>query len=146
MSASIFALNLSTEIHKIPDRKKTIYFSRGIFHNGNKTQESKLKAVRHSFYSKEGYERLVIDFESAKVPKIYGGLLEEKNQLHLDFFKVMMPVSVGAFGNSVMVDAINFFPIQGESLTLEINFKFKVKVELFTLENPARLVVDLIKI
>ena len=147
MSASIFALNLSSEhIHKIPDRKKTIYFNRGIFHNGDKAQESKLKAVRHSYYEKQGHERLVFDFESDKLPKIYGGLLDEKNQLHLDFFKVNLPTNVSAFGNSIMVDAINFFPIQGETLALEINFKFKVKIELFTLEKPARLVVDVIKI
>ncbi|MBI2521602.1 MAG: hypothetical protein HYV97_14395 [Bdellovibrio sp.] len=146
VSVSIYALNLSSEIHKIPDRKKTIYFNRGIFHNGNKTQETALKAVRHSFYEKQGYERLVFDFESDKIPKIYGGLVDGKNQLHLDLFKVKLPSNISSFGNSVIVDGINFFPIQGESLTLEINFKSKVKIELFTLEGPSRLVVDVIKI
>ncbi len=144
---SAFALNLTSEhIHKIPERKKTIYFNSGIFHNGNKTGEAKLKAVRHSFAEKQNYERLVFDFDSNKMPKVYGGFIDAKNQLHLDFFKVSLESGVNSFGKSVMVDTINFFPIQGETLALEVNFKFKVKVELFTLENPARLVVDVIKI
>jgi len=144
--ATAHAIDLTNEhIHKIPDKKKAIYFTRGIFHNGDGKVEAKLKAIRHSFTEKQGFERLVIDFEGKQVPKIYGGLVPGKKTLSLDLFNVSLAKDVGSFGKSNLVEGVNFFPIQGETTTMEIGFKDDVKIELFSLASPARLVIDVMK-
>ncbi|PJB54161.1 MAG: hypothetical protein CO099_03135 [Bdellovibrio sp. CG_4_9_14_3_um_filter_39_7] len=41
-----------------------------------------------------------------------------------------------------MVKGINVFPFKDETLSLELEFKKKVSIDVFTLENPNRLVID----
>ncbi len=131
------------KIRKITSRKRSIYFDKGIFHNGGLRRKSQLKAVRHSYVSKRGYERLVFDFKTAKVPRIYGNVSMKENKLYFDFFNTSLPNNISSFGDSHHVKGINFYPLSKDSLSLELDFKSKVSIDIFYLENPGRLVVDI---
>ena len=130
-------------IRKLSGKKKSVYFDSGIFHNGSPKIKSTLKRVRHSFVKKNGYERIVLDFGSQKLPRIYGHIASKTKRLYLDLFKTRLEKGIGSFGDSHFVESINFFPIDNESLSVELLYKKKVNVELFYLDAPARLVIDI---
>ena len=56
-----------------------------------------------------------------------------------------MVENLSSFGNSRYVKSINFFPIQADTLSVEIIFKNDVSLDVFSLGSPARLVIDLKK-
>lgn len=129
-------------IRRLDGRKKSVFLNRGIFHNGGPKIASVLKAVRHSFNPKLGYERLVMDFETSKVPRVYGHIATGEKKLYLDLFDTQIKGAVGSFGNSKYVESINFFPISSDTLSVEIHFKQSVSVDIFYLEEPGRFVID----
>lgn len=137
------AQNLVEErIRRLDNRKKSVFLNRGIFHNGGPKVASSLKAVRHSFNSKLGYERLVMDFETSQVPRVYGHIATAEKKLYLDLFDTQIKGAIGSFGNSKYVESINFFPISQDTLSVEIHFKQSVSVDIFYLDSPGRLVID----
>jgi len=137
------AQNLVEErIRRLDSRKKSVFLNRGIFHNGGPKVASSLKAVRHSFNPKLGYERLVMDFETAQMPRVYGHIATGEKKLYLDLFDTQIKGAIGSFGNSKYVESINFFPISQDTLSVEIHFKQSVSVDIFYLETPGRLVID----
>lgn len=137
------AQNLVEErIRRLDNRKKSVFLNRGIFHNGGPKIASSLKAVRHSFNPKLGYERLVMDFETAQVPRVYGHIATGEKKLYLDLFDTQIKGAIGSFGNSKYVESINFFPISQDTLSVEIHFKQSVSVDIFYLDSPGRLVID----
>ena len=142
----VYSQNLLTErIRKITSKKRSVYFYDGIFHNGNERTKTNLKAIRHSFSKKNDYERIVFDFKTTKAPKIYGHIAGEGQKIYMDLFDTKMIGEVGSFGNSKYVKEINFFPLDEESLSVELSFKDKTTADIFYLENPGRLVIDLKK-
>ena len=146
LSTSVAAQNLLQErIRRISDRKRSIYLDTGIFHNGGPKLNSKLKAVRHSFSPKRGYERVVFDFETNELPRVYGYISREENKLYLDLFETDVPSSLSSFGDSKFVKELLFFPIQKDTLSVEVLFKSKVTIDVFYLSNPGRLVIDIKK-
>ncbi len=136
---------MKERLWKIDSRKKSIYMEAGIFHSGHKKAESKVSGIRHSYSTSKGYERIVVDFETRDVPKIYGFLSAKEQKLYLDFFDTGLAGNVGFPGNSKFVKSVNFFPISEESLSVELKFKTGVTADIFFLENPGRLVIDLKK-
>ncbi len=146
LTSSVSAQNLLQErIRRISSRKRSIYLDTGIFHNGGPKINSKLKAVRHSFSPKRGYERVVFDFTTDKLPRIYGYISRDENKLFLDLFETDVPASLTSFGDSKFVKELLFFPIQKDTLSVEVNFKSKVTLDVFYLSNPGRLVIDIKK-
>lgn len=144
VSFSLSAQNLLSErLWKIPGRKKSIYMERGIFHTGNKKVKTELTAIRHSYTKKRGYERFVFDFKGNEIPKVYGHISAKENKLYIDLFDTGINPQMTMMGNSHYIGAVNFFPIDDESLSLELNFKRKASVDIFHLSNPARLVIDI---
>jgi hypothetical protein len=142
--SSVWAQNLMQErIRRISDRKRSIYLDTGIFHNGGPKVNSKLKAVRHSFSPKKGYERVVFDFTTDKLPRIYGYISKIENKLFLDLFETDIPAELTSFGDSKFVKELMFFPIQKDTLSVEVVFKSKVTLDVFYLSNPGRLVIDI---
>ena len=135
---------LGERIRKIEGHKQNAYFTQGIFHNGDLGGPSAIKALRHAKHQGQ-YERLVIDFTTAEIPRIYGHLSEAEQKLYLDFFKTKLVGQIKSFGKSDVVKGFNFFPVSTgqEMLSLEINFKRPVKVDVFYLSSPGRLVIDL---
>ncbi len=134
---------LSERIRRISSRKKSVYLDSGIFHNGGAKRTSKLKAIRHSFSSKRGYERVVFDFETKELPRVYGYISSKEKKLYLDLFSTDVPDSLNSFGDSKFVKAVNFFPIQKDTLSVEVLFKKNITLDVFYLSNPGRLVVDI---
>lgn len=145
-SITAYSQNLFNErIRKLDARKKSIYLDSGIFHNGGQKRPSSLKGIRHSFKKSKGYERVVIDFSTDKLPRVYGHISSKDKKIYLDLFDTEMAGNISSFGNTKYVKAINFFPITEESLSVEIVLKESVGVDVFFLDSPARLVVDIKK-
>lgn len=145
-SFSVFSQDLMKErLWKIDSRKKSIYMEGGIFHSGHRKTKGKVSGIRHSFSSSKGYERIVIDFTSKEIPKVYGFLSSKEGKLYLDFFDTGLMSNVSFPGNSKHVKSVNFFPISEESLSLEMKFRSSITADIFYLENPGRLVIDLKK-
>ena len=133
---------LKERIRKLSSNKTSIYIEKGIFHNGGVKQEAVLKSIRQSFNPKLGFERIVIDFNTNQIPKVYGHISSQDKMLYIDFFDTTMAKDFQTIGNKHFVEKINFFPIENNYLSMEMKLKAKVTADIFYLENPARLVID----
>ena len=144
VSTEAFSQDLMSErIRKVVGKKRAVYFKKGIFYSTTSKIESTLKAVRHSFVSARGYERIVFDFNAAKAPKIYGYFSDDMKKIYIDFFDAKLGSSIGSFGDSKFVDKIDFYPVGDDSLSTEIRLKNKSSIDVFYLEKPGRLVIDI---
>lgn len=139
----ILAQNLMEErIWKVPSRKKSIFLDSGVFHYNSSLKESSITGVRNSAVNGRGYERVVIDFSTPSIPKIYGHITENK-KLSVDFFDTSMATSQPQMKNSKFVKSIDFINVDGKSVTMEMDLKGKSSFDVFYLENPGRLVIDI---
>ena len=140
----VFSQNLmNSRIRKLLPTKKSIYLKEGIFHNGNVLSKSELLAIRHSYSPNKGYERLVFDFKTKKIPKLYGNINTKDSKLHIDFFKTKLSNNIDSFGSSEFVKTIGFFTITDDILSLELSLKKDAVIDVFYLNSPGRLVVDI---
>lgn len=141
-----FAQNLLTErIWKISSRKRSIFFDQGVFHSDLNASPKKLVDIRNSYKPKQGFERIVFDFASSSPAKVYGHISQEDKKIRLDFFNTSLDKSLNEVSNVKYVKNIDFFKIDNESLSVEISFKASVSFDIFYLENPGRLVIDVKK-
>lgn len=144
---STFAINaqdlMSERIRKINDKKHSIYFKGGVFHSGTNATTSSLKAVRHGFQAANGYERLVFDFNSDATPRVYGYKSEKEKKIYIDFFNTQLAGNIGSFGNSKYVEKVEFYPVGDESLSTEVILKGDYSIDIFYLDKPGRLVIDI---
>ena len=134
---------LGERIRRISGTKKSVYFDSGIFHNGGPKRKSKLKAMRHSFTQKRGYERIVFDFKTSKIPRVYGNISSNDKKVYIDFFDTELSESISSFGKSKFVEEVKFFPISKDSLSIELSLRKKSSVDIFYLSSPGRLVIDI---
>ncbi len=134
---------LDETIRRISSRKKSVFLEKGVFHNGGPKLKTSLKAIRHRYNRKNGYERLVMDFVGSKIPRVYGYISSKEKKLYIDLFDTSLPKSFDSFGDSKFVESINFFPIHEGTLSIEVNFKKKVSLDIFYLKNPGRFVLDI---
>tara|TARA_B100001971_G_scaffold213155_1_gene245478 strand:- start:63301 stop:63771 length:471 start_codon:yes stop_codon:yes gene_type:complete len=142
---SISAQNLLKErIWKISDRKRSIFFDKGVFHSDLKASNQMLQGVRNSYVSARGYERVVFDFASQNPPKVYG-YISEDNKIYIDFFNTVLEKAIEPVSGVKYVKGINFYNIDSDGLSAEITFKSKVSVDIFYLSNPGRIVIDIKK-
>ena len=105
-------------------------------------KDASISAVRNSAVSGRGYERVVIDFNTPSVPKIYGHITENK-KISIDFFDTSMVTAQPQMKNSKFVKAIDFISVDGKTMTMEMTLKGKSSFDIFYLENPGRLVIDI---
>lgn len=139
----ILAQSLMEErIWKVAPRKKSIFLDSGVFHLNSNLASSTITGVRNSAVNGRGYERVVIDFNTPTVPKIYGHIAENK-KLSVDFFNTTMGTNQPQMKNSKFVKSIDFINVDGKSVTMEIALKGKSSFDVFYLENPGRLVIDI---
>ena len=143
--STAFAQDLHAQrLRKLTSQKKSIYLGSGIFHNGGIQGKSRLKAIRHSFSAERGYERVVFDFTTSAPPRIYGHISEQEKKIYVDFFETeLMPQGNETFGSSKYVDKVKFLYFGDDSLAFEMELRNQVNVDIFTLENPGRLVIDI---
>lgn len=140
---SALAQNLMEErIWKVAPRKKAIYLDSGVFHLNSAVKNSSITAVRNSAVNGRGYERVVIDFNSPSIPKIYGHITPEK-KISVDFFDTSIMTSQPQMKNSKFVKSVDFISVDGKTITMEMTLKGKSTFDIFYLDNPGRLVIDI---
>jgi hypothetical protein len=139
----VLAQNLMEErIWKVSPRKKSIFLDSGVFHLNSAVKSSSITGVRNSAVNGRGYERVVIDFDTPSVPKLYGHISENK-KLSVDLFNTTMATNQPQMKNSKFVKSLDFINVDGKSVTLEMALKGKSSFDVFYLENPGRLVIDI---
>lgn len=142
--SALWAQNLFEErIWKVSDRKRSVFFNKGVFHSTVNSTSQILKNVRNSYVQDRGYERVVFDFDSNTVPKVYGYIDEKK--VYIDFFNTVLEKELSKVRNVKYVKNINFYNIDTDSLSVEIEFNSDVSVDIFYLESPGRFVIDIKK-
>lgn len=146
LSGSVFGQDLFKErIRKLSSNKTSIYVEKGIFHNGGVKLQSTLKSLRQSYNPKQGFERIVIDFSTNQVPKIYGHISNDERKMYLDVFDTTLAKDFKSVSTTMYIEKFNFFPIESNHLSIDMKLKGKVIADIFYLENPGRLVIDLKK-
>jgi hypothetical protein len=140
----VLAQNLMEErIWKISPRKKSIFLDAGVFHHNSTAKGVGMTGVRSSFVSGRGYERVVIDFNTPSIPKLYGHISASTQKLSLDLFDTNAVTGQNQLKNSKFVKNIDFISVDGKTMTMEMAMKGKSSFDVFYLENPARLVIDI---
>jgi hypothetical protein len=140
---TVLGQNLMEErIWKVSPRKKSIVRDSGIFHLNSDLKNSSLTGLRSSAVNGRGYERIVVDFNSPSVPKLYGHISANK-KISIDFFDTLIQTSQPSLKNSKFVKAIDLITVDGKTITMEMSLKGKSSFDIFYLENPGRLVIDI---
>lgn len=143
ISTPVLAQNLMEErIWKVSPRKKSIFLDSGVFHHQSQVKSS-ISSVRSSATPGVGYERVVIDFNTPSIPKIYGNISPASKKISVDFFDSAVGTSQPMLKNSKFVKAIDFINVDGKSVTMDLSLKSKASFDIFYLENPGRLVIDI---
>lgn len=135
----------SLSVRNILTTKKNVYVEHAIFQSGSLKQNSKLSSLRHSSYSKRGYERIVLDFESKNLPETYVFVSSRDGKINIDLSNTKIKKSVKPTIKSNFIREVNFFPLANNILSMEIFVDKKVYAEVFQLKAPTRLVIDLKK-
>ncbi len=144
LSGAVFAQNLMEErIWKLSSRKKSIFLDSGVFHYNNGSTGAQVTAVRSSSVAGRGYERVVIDFNTANIPKIYGHISSQNQKLSIDLFDTNVATTQPQLKNSKFVKKIDFISVDGKTLTMDIALKSKASFDVFYLPDPGRLVIDI---
>ena len=139
----VLAQNLMEErIWKVSPRKKSIFLDSGVFHYNSQLKTSSITAVRNSTVNGRGYERVVIDFNTPTVPKLYGHITANQ-KISVDFFDTGISTNQPKLKDSKFVKAIDFISVDGNTMTMEMSLKGKSSFDIFYLENPGRLVIDI---
>ena len=133
----------SERVRKISHDKRAVFLDNGIFHNGSSSVESSVKNFRHRYSKELGYERLVFDFTTESVPGVYAYLDGVKNKLYIDFFKTQMKGKLASGKDSIFVEEINMFLVEKDNVSIEVAFKQSAGIEIFYLDRPGRLVIDI---
>src|SRR5690606_19810716 len=94
ISFPLMAQNLLEErIWKVAPRKKSIFLDSGVFHHDSILKGAGITAVRSSSNPAQGYERVVVDFNTATIPKIYGHISSKDKKISVDFFNATIATS-----------------------------------------------------
>ena len=142
-SLNTFSQNLFQErIRKVTDQKTSIFLDKGIFHTGSNKTKSTLKSIRQHYKKGSKTERIVLDFKTNSIPRIYGHVSKGERKMYIDMFNTDLGNAFATFGNSELVKSIDFFPIHNKMLSAEIIFNKDVLVDIFYLKNPGRFVID----
>lgn len=136
---------LKERIWKLAPRKKSIFLDRGVFHSDSNPKMQKLTNVRNSYVRARGYERIVIDFTGATPPRIYGHISKEDKKVFIDLFNTSMTPTIESIRSIKYLKDVKFFDIEQDHISLELSFNNTVSFDIFYLENPARLVLDVKK-
>lgn len=144
LSGTVLAQNLMEErIWKLSARKKSIFLDSGVFHMNSGTTGSQVTAVRSSSVPGRGYERVVIDFNTPSIPRVYGHISSQKQKLSIDLFETSVGTAQPQLKNSKFVKNIDFISVDGKTLTMDISLKSKASFDVFYLPDPGRLVIDI---
>lgn len=145
-STNSLAQGLGNErIWKIGNRKKAIYQDRGVFHTGAEGTPGTLLSVRHSVNKELKAERIVLDFSGEKIPRVYGHISPTGDKIYVDLFSTTLSGANNFDNKGEYLKSVEFYPISKDILSLELGFKHKITADVFFLETPGRLVIDIKK-
>lgn len=145
-SFSVFAQDLTKQrIWKISSKKRAVFLDKGVFYTDINSGQQELKGIRNSYVPSRGYERIVFDFSSSKPPRIYGHISNKEKKVYIDLHKTSLNRTIEPVKNVKFVKNVDFFNLDKDNLSLELSFKEKVSFDIFYLENPGRLVIDVKK-
>lgn len=130
-------------ILKLEGNKKSIYVDRGVLYFQSQTYSATILNIRSFFSQDQGFERVVFDFADQKPPTIYGFIDSKKNKVYLDFFNTTMANENKEIKASKFIKGMEVFKLDKEKVTIELTFNGENSYEIFYLENPARLVIDI---
>jgi hypothetical protein len=133
---------MEERIWKVSPRKKSIFLDSGVFHKNSNLKASNIIGIRNSMVNGRGYERIVVDFNTASVPKLYGHITTNK-KLSIDFFDTAIVAAQPQLKNSTFINSVDFINVDTKSITMELTLKGKSSFDIFYLENPGRLVIDI---
>jgi len=143
LTLSAWGQNLNEErIWKLVPRKKSVYLAHGIFHL-NQGSAAAITGLRSSFVPSLGYERVVIDFQGGGVPRVYGHIDGNAHKVSIDFFDTTVTPQIASLKNTRHVKSVDFLAIDARQVTMEMHLKDKRNLDVFYLENPGRLVIDI---
>lgn len=141
-----FSQNLNSQrIWKISSKKRSIFLDKGVFHSDSEVKNVQLTGIRNSFIPSRGYERVVFDFNSARTPRIYGHISKKDKKVYLDFFDTSLNKALSAIKEVKFVKSVDFYNIDRNQLSAELTFDSSASFDIFYLENPGRLVIDIKK-
>jgi hypothetical protein len=145
-SFAVMAQDLSKQrIWKISSKKRAVFLDKGVFYTNESSPQQQLKAIRNSYIPSRGYERVVFDFTSPKPPRVYGHIANNEKKVYLDLHNTSLNRSISAVKNVKFVKNVDFFNLDKDNLSVELSFKENVSFDIFYLENPGRLVIDIKK-
>ncbi len=146
ISVQVFAQSLTGgKIWKIQNRKLNFYQTTGVFHNGNEGSASNLRTIRHSYNKEIKAERIVFDFAGDRVPRIYGHISPTQDKIYIDMFNTDTDVANAVDASGDLLKNVTYYKISKDILSVELNFKNKINADVFFLESPGRLVIDIKK-
>ncbi|MCB9094585.1 MAG: hypothetical protein H6621_05900 [Halobacteriovoraceae bacterium] len=128
-------------IMTLQGRKSSIYTDRGIFYYKSSLTGAQIKSVRSFFSPKKGFERIVIDFTTPLISSIYGYISTNKKKLYLD----ILDTKVSHISKSISgkyLSSLNVYELDASNVNLEFNFKNTYSFDIFYLESPGRIVID----
>lgn len=130
-------------ILKLDGNKKSVYVDRGVLYLQSQTYSATILNIRSFFSQDQGFERIVFDFADKKLPTVYGFINSKKNKVYLDFFNTTMANENKEIKASKFIKGMEVFKLDKEKVTVELTFNAENSYEIFYLENPARLVIDI---
>ena len=85
---------------------------------------------------------MVVDFNTPTVPRLYGHIATNK-KVSIDFFDTSIAASQPRLKDSKFVKSVDFINVDTKSVTMEMTLKSKSNFDIFYLDNPGRLVIDI---
>jgi hypothetical protein len=74
---------------------------------------------------------------------VYGNISAENKKISVEFFNTTVSTSQPQLKNSKFVKSIDFINVDDKSITMDLGLKAKGSFDIFYLENPGRLVIDI---
>ena len=136
---------MKEQIRPLNTEKKSIYTNSGTFYTRPSSGSTILNKVRNSFISSRGYERIVLDFNGKIPPQAYGHIDGQSNKVFIDLFNTNISNDVKQLKNVKFIKNIDFYTMDSDHTSVELSFVKNSNFDIFYLENPARLVIDVRK-
>ncbi len=130
---------------KLSSKKASVYSDSGVFFWKSTMKNTKVKSIRSFFSKKKGYERYVVDFSTPNIPSIYGHIDEKTGKLFLDLIDASPDKSMNPGVSGKFLKSIDIFSLDKSNTSLELSFNEKYGFDIFYLNSPGRLVIDVRK-
>ncbi len=143
-----FAAVSADRIHNVDSRKTQIYMKDGVFTGGHRDIEAAvIRDIRRA--NNAGYERIVLDIDSAKIPYYQVAVDPALKRVTLTVFgdptlSFQAPEVVKAFQKSATVSRVDLYPkVDGSTFNMVLQLKGSSPIEVFELGSPNRIIFDL---